>query len=366
MDKANAALAEYLIERQTPLYLVAHRVDSDFSSHPGVKVHIVPRPVGSFLLGEWHLQQSGRKVAQRVTAKWPESKVLVNGSNCNWPDINWVHYVHHAWSSYDQKAPIWFRVKNRVTNSLAKRRERFAIGTARLVLSNSERTRRDLINHLDIDPSCIHTVYLGTDSAWGPATSLDRVAGRTWLGIPDERPLVVFVGALGHDRRKGFDILWSAWKALCAHQDWDAELVVAGGGREVVRWQTQVAQAGLGGRIRLLGFTDRIADLLAAADLLVSPVRYEAYGLNVQEAICRGVPALVSSGAGVAERYTSNLTEMILPDPEDVADLVARLLRWRSNIDYWKGQFLPLAEALRSYTWAGMAHQIVSLAENRD
>ena len=37
--------------------------------------------------------------------------------------------------------------------------------------------------------------------------------------------------------------------------------------------------------------------------VLVSAPRHEAYGLNVQEAHCRGLPDLVSASAGVAERY---------------------------------------------------------------
>jgi glycosyltransferase involved in cell wall biosynthesis len=128
-------------------------------------------------------------------------------------------------------------------------------------------------------------------------------------------------------------------------------------------WQARIAAAGLAGRVRLLGFTDRVFDLLAAADLLVSPVRYEPYGLNVQEAIGRGVPALVSARAGVVERYPQTLTDMILPDPDDWSDLAARLLRWRADVAGWRERFRPLAESLRAQTWERMAEQIVDLAE---
>ena len=26
------------------------------------------------------------------------ARVVVNGGNCRWGDVNWVHYVHAAWS----------------------------------------------------------------------------------------------------------------------------------------------------------------------------------------------------------------------------------------------------------------------------
>jgi len=89
MDKANAALAAYLLERKTPLHLVAHQVDAEFSQHPGVRVHLVPRPAGSFFLGEWLLDRSGLAVARQVVSQWPGARVVVNGGNCIWPDINW-------------------------------------------------------------------------------------------------------------------------------------------------------------------------------------------------------------------------------------------------------------------------------------
>jgi glycosyltransferase involved in cell wall biosynthesis len=119
----------------------------------------------------------------------------------------------------------------------------------------------------------------------------------------------------------------------------------------------------LAGQVQLLGITRRIPELLAAADLLVSPVRYESYGLNVQEALCRGVPALVSGRAGIAERYPAELRDLILDDPEDVDALVARLLAWRESLDAWKARVAALSEELRAYTWDRMASDIVELVE---
>ncbi len=363
MDKANAALAAYLLERGIPVHLVAHRVDPELSSHPGVQVHHVPRPLGSFLLGEHLLDPFGRAVAARVISQWPGARVAVNGGNCIWPDINWVHFVHHAWAGADDRAPIGFRARNRIAKGRARRRERLAFRAARVVLTNSEKTRRDVIGFFGVEPAKVHTVHLGADPTWKPATPAERAAARAWLGKSEERPLVAFVGALSLDDRKGFDTLWRAWRVLCSRGDWDADLIAAGDGNGLPRWKSQIAEAGLASRARLLGFTDRVRDLLAAADVLVSPVRYEAYGLNVQEAICRGVPALVSYQAGVAERYPVELSEMLLPNPEDINDLVDRLLRWRSRMSSWTRAFQPFSDALRSYTWRDMARRIVEIAD---
>lgn len=366
MEKANAALAEYLLDAGVPVHLVGHDVDPRLADHRGAVTHVVPRPAGSFLVGERLLERAGIEVARRVTAAHPGARVLVNGGNCRWPDANWVHSVHHAWPCSDAGSPLWFRAKNRVMKSSARRRERRVVGAARVVLANSEKTRLELVRHLGVRPERVRTVYLGAEPGWGPVRAEERAAARAWLGVPGERPLAAFAGALGYDHSKGFDLLLRAWSRLCADPEWDVELVAAGGGRALPEWRAEVARRGLEGRVRLLGFTDRVADLLAAADLLVSPTRYDAYGLVVQEAICRGVPALVTARAGVAERYPSSLREMVLPDPDDVEELAARLRSWRRGMDFWREEFRPLGAALRGHTWRDMAREIVSVVSGRE
>ena len=364
MDKANLALADYLLEQETPIHVVSHGVDERLRKHPLAKVHIVARPGGSFFLGEPILDMRGRSVAREVVGRWPQAHVLVNGGNCIWPGINWAHYVHHAWRAPVDGSPVWYQIKSRLNESWVRRREQAAFERARLVITNSDVTSRHVVEHLHVDERRVHTVYLGSDPEWGPVRLQDRAASRELLQVSPSRPLAVFVGALGFDGRKGFDTLFDAWRRLCAKPDWDADLLVAGGGNALDMWQAKVSQSGLAERIRLLGFSDRVKHILAAADLLVSPVRYEAYGLNVQEAISRGIPALVSASAGVAERYPAELAPMLLPDPEDVSDLVTRLQDWRAGMDRWKSEFQPLGLRLRNQTWHRMAEEMVALVES--
>jgi hypothetical protein len=362
-SKANAALADHLLTCGNPVHLVGHDFDPRFLERPGCVVHAVPRPLRSDFLGVFGLRRRGRRVAKEVTRAWPGARVVVNGGCCRWGDINWVHYVHSAWQAASVEAPLRSRVKEVVAGSLFRRQERQAVAAAGLVLANSEQTRRLLVDRLGLDARKVRTLYLGGESAWRPTTEAERVAQRGRLGQETGRPLVLFLGGLGHDERKGFDTLWRAWSALCADPTWDADLLVAGGGAATSRWEARVAASGLTRRVRLLGFTNHVFDLLAAADLLVSPVRYEPYGLNVQEAVCRGVPALVSARAGVVEHFTPDLAELVLPDPDDAGGLAMRLRRWRADVDGWRRRFAPLGAVLRARSWDTMAAEIVALAE---
>jgi len=365
MDKANLALAEYLVEQGTPVHLVCFGIDASLARHPLATVYIVPRPAKSYFLGRPLLDFTARRIARRTLRRWPDARVLVNGDSCLWPGINWVHYVHHAWDEGPAEGPLWFRAKQGLNRWLVRKGELSAARMGRVFITNSNRTSRDLIERLGVDAERVHTIYLGAESEWGPATPAEKAASRKTLNIPEGRPLAVFVGSIGHDRRKGCDVLLEAWRRLCADPAWDVDLLVAGTGSALGMCRQQVSQWNLEDRIRMLGFSDRVRDLLAAADVLVSPVRYEAYGLNVQEAICRGVPAIVSSGAGVAERYGPEYAPLLLPDPEDIDDLVARLRQWRSDMPEWAARFARFGETLRSYGWPEMARSIVAMANRQ-
>jgi glycosyltransferase involved in cell wall biosynthesis len=189
-----------------------------------------------------------------------------------------------------------------------------------------------------------------------------RRAARTRLGWPLDRPLVGFVGALG-DRRKAFDTLFEAWRTLCCDTRWDANLVVVGTGVELPKWRERAAASGIRDRIRFLGFRSDVPDILPALDGLVHPARYEPYGLAVHEALCRGIPAIVSASAGVAERYPAALHQLLLTDPNDALELGERLWHWRSNVEKVREAVLPVSAALRSWTWDAMASAIVARVE---
>lgn len=363
MDKANAALAWHLASNGARVELVGHSIDPDLARHPLVTAHTVLRPLGSFLLGERTLGRRGSAVANAARREEPRARIVVNGGNCAWPGINWVHYVHSAWQP---PAPPGIEgMKNRISGQYFQRSELRALKQAKLILANSEATRRDLSDLAGVVPENVQTLYLGNDPSWTVPTSAERSAARRSFAIPDERPAIVFVGALSTDGRKGFDTLWKAWRLLAENPQWDGELLVAGGGRTIAHWRAKSVEAGMGDRVRFLGFIRNVDELLAAADLLVSPTRYESYGLNVQEAICRGVPAIVTASAGVAEKFPDWARSLLLANPEDPDALAAIIREWRRELPSWRPRFQALGAEFRLYTWDLMASEFVSIVDER-
>jgi glycosyltransferase involved in cell wall biosynthesis len=372
MDAANHALASYLARSGRETHLVAHRVAPDLSSLLGVHVHRVPRPLGSHVLGFPLLEEvavyraashSGfHRADSRLVVKTRPQVTLANGGNFP-ARATWLHYVHAAY-----RPEIAGRRLRRVVAAAARwkalRDERAVASRAAAVIANSALTARHAVELLGADPARVHTVYYGADpERFRPPSAQERVRARAALRMNEDTPALAFVGALG-DRRKGFDTLFHAFAFLSKEPGWDATLLVAGAGGELEAWKRRAEESGLSRRIRFLGFRDDVREVLFAADGVVSPTRYEAYGLAVQEAICTGLPAIVSRAAGVAERIPAPLDALLLDEAEDAGELAERLLAWRAGVDAHREAALELSAALRAWTWDHMAARIVDIVES--
>jgi glycosyltransferase involved in cell wall biosynthesis len=344
----------------TPVHLVGHEIDPELLAQPLVTAERVSRPRGMPAVAERLLGRAGVRVARAALQRAPRARVVVNGGNCPWGDINWVHAVHAAWPVCDKGAPWWSRVRNRRLKARARQRESEAVGRARVVIANSNATR-DQILRLGVPPERVCTIHLGSDPAWGAADAAERRAAREALRLPVGRPVVAFAGPLGTDVNKGFDLLLDAWLMLHRTGRWDAQLVVAGSGWRRSRWEAAAHAAGAGS-VRFVGFSTNMRQVLAAADLLVSPARYEAYGLNVHEALCCGVPVMVTRTAGVVERFDAGLEAALLPCELSARELADRLRAWRGDMDGWRSMSVPTARRLRAWTWDDMAAAFVRAA----
>ena len=154
------------------------------------------------------------------------------------------------------------------------------------------------------------------------APSADAVGrARAGLGAPG-RPIVLAAGRLAS--QKGFDVLIEAVMSL-RHRDPPPLLVIAGDGPLAARLAGRARAAS--GDVRLLGPRTDIPALLAAADVVAVPSRWEGQPLIVQEALRAGRP-LVASRVGGIPRLTGDDAAMLVPpdDPGALASAIAAVL----------------------------------------
>ena len=144
---------------------------------------------------------------------------------------------------------------------------------------------------------------------------------RAGLGAPG-RPIVLAAGRLAP--QKGFDVLIEAVITL-RHRDPPPRLVIAGDG-PLAGWLARRSRAA-GGDVRLLGPRTDIPALLAAADVVAVPSRWEGQPLIVQEALRAGRPLVASRVGGIPGLTGDDAAMLVLPDdPGALASAIAAVL----------------------------------------
>jgi glycosyltransferase involved in cell wall biosynthesis len=140
-------------------------------------------------------------------------------------------------------------------------------------------------------------------------------------GTPEGVPLLLALGRL--HRNKAFDVLLDALANIP-----DAHLWLAGTGPDEAELKSQAARVGVAQRVHFLGWREDAPALLAAADLLVVPSRYEPLGNVVLEGWAHGVPVVAAESTGPASLIEDGETGVLVPvdDAEALSSAINRLL----------------------------------------
>jgi glycosyltransferase involved in cell wall biosynthesis len=141
----------------------------------------------------------------------------------------------------------------------------------------------------------------------------DVATARTDTGA-DGRPVVLTVARLA--RQKGLDVLIDA-ASRWHDRDPRPRTVIAGAGPLAADLRAQASRTGAD--VVLLGPRDDVPALLAAADVVVVPSRWEARALIIQEAMRSGRP-IVATRVGGTPELTGAAGALLVP-PEDAAAL---------------------------------------------
>jgi len=122
----------------------------------------------------------------------------------------------------------------------------------------------------------------------------EKEASRRRLGLPVDRPVVLFLGRL--DARKGIDLLVEATERLAARGH-PAHLLIAGPDAGVRRGiEAQVSRLGCEGRVSMPGLLVGEMKLaaLSAADVMALPSYGEGLPMAVLEALAAGLPVVAA------------------------------------------------------------------------
>ncbi|NWF77329.1 MAG: glycosyltransferase family 4 protein [Chloroflexi bacterium] len=172
----------------------------------------------------------------------------------------------------------------------------------------------------------ITVVYNGVDLSCFNR-EVDSSLMRKELGIGDE-PLIATASRLIN--RKSPGLLISAFARVLEVVP-DAKLVIAGSGREENNLSRQIKDLNIASSVFLVGELpkEKVAQLMAAADVFALPSKIESFGLALLEASAAGVPVICSNSGGVPEVFQDGFNALLYPpgDDEAMAQAIIRLLQ---------------------------------------
>ncbi|HEY1725426.1 MAG TPA: glycosyltransferase [Steroidobacteraceae bacterium] len=146
----------------------------------------------------------------------------------------------------------------------------------------------------------------------------DGARFRSRFGIAQDRPLLLYVGRVAHE--KNIEFLLHAFVTLRRTRP-GALLAIAGEGPARERLQTLVTELGIAADVQFIGYLDRergLADCYAAANVFVFASRTETQGLVLLEALAQGRPVVSTSHLGTASILQPGCGARVAPERADV------------------------------------------------
>jgi D-inositol-3-phosphate glycosyltransferase len=188
----------------------------------------------------------------------------------------------------------------------------------------------------------------------------EQSGARTALGLPDDVPVILFVGRI--QPLKGPDVAIRALHALARRE---ALLLIVGGSSgpngdsEVERARHLIAELGLIDQVRFIDPQPHhiLSTYYRAADVVIVPSRSESFGLVALEAAACGIPVVASAVGGLLSLVDHGETGFLVPrrDPALFAHAIAQILD-----DPVMARSMSLASACRAsrYTWGFAAARL--------
>lgn len=195
---------------------------------------------------------------------------------------------------------IYLKSPGACSNVLAKYYAGFMIKSvcnkARLVITDSQFSKKDILETVGISPDKIRVIYPGVDQKYRPVENArQRLAS---YSLPEK--YILYVG--NQEKRKNLPALIAAFASSLTSRDHSLVIV---GHRDFRRHEIQNALAAyqVDNKVHFTGYIQEkdLPAVYSAAALFVFPSSYEGFGLPVLEAMACGVPVICSSTTSLPE-----------------------------------------------------------------
>ena len=178
-----------------------------------------------------------------------------------------------------------------------------------------------------------------------------RARVRRELGVAETAPLFLYVG----DLRKGME------PAIRALAQVPGAHLVSLSRTPPTAYREVAAACGVADRVSLLPATDSVERYYGAADALVLPTPYDAFGMVITEAMACGLPVITTPRAGASELLESGVHGLLVASPID-AGAIASAMRTLADDEAARRRMGAAAAALmREHTWDRVAERTLAI-----
>jgi glycosyltransferase involved in cell wall biosynthesis len=286
-----------------------------------------------------------------------ESKIVLSHGDSLNGDVCVVHSINRASLAEKRRTGYYGWLLN-PTNLWVAWRDRRMLGGGRYrkIVAISERVRRDLKRYYNVPDERIVTIPNGINlSRFNPGNARSRHAVRQSFGVPQDVPLLLFVGS--QYRLKGLEF---AIKALTEMETRAVLLVV--GADVAAPFKRLAEQLGVSDRVIFAGARSDLPTIYPAADAFVLPTLYETFALVCLEAMASGLPVLASPVGGIEDYLRDGENGFhIQRDPKEIAAKLDQLLNDRELHASLRAAGIATA---RKYEWKKVAQQYLSLFDD--
>ncbi len=226
-------------------------------------------------------------------------------------------------------------------------------GRYRRIVAISERVRADLKDYYHVADERIVTIPNGINlTRFTPANVRHRASMRASFGVPDDVPLLLFVGS--QFRLKGLEFVIRALPQM----ETKAILLVVGGD-SAAQFKRLAEQLNVSDRVIFAGARRDLPEIYPAADAFVFPTMYETFALVCLEAMASGLPVLASPVGGIEDYLVDNQNGFHI---ERDSSLIASRLDQLLSDPNLQSRFREGGLAtVKNYSWEKIAGRYVNL-----
>ena len=182
---------------------------------------------------------------------------------------------------------------------------------------------------------------------------------RCLVGVDDDRPVLLYVGRLAHEKNIDFLLHVVAKVRL---QIPEVMIVIAGEGPAEPHLRRLAAKLAIEGNVTFVGYLEResaLLDCYAAANVFVFSSRTETQGLVLLEAMAMGVPVVALAEMGTRDVLRDGTGCLVATD--DITDFTSKVLYLLRQRETRRELSLRAREYAQSWSNEACADRVVKL-----